>query len=361
MSTSSNPIESSGVRRASRGPTKVFKGHTAWVRCAAYFPDGRCIASASDDKTVIIWDVESSLQYGQPLQHHSAVMWIAISPDGTRIASGLEEGGFVIWDALTREVVHEIKMSGVEKLAYSPDGRWIATALVNAVREVQLWDADAGRPSRELLICNSNIRCMAFSPDGLRIAAGTADGSFQVLDIATGEVVLGPIKGHTEFVWSIVYSPDGCLLLTASRDSSIRFWDSKTGIQVGKPMFGHEYGVNCISIAANGRRIASRGIDGTVRVWDLETRLQVGGSFDADGWVFSLAFSPDGRYIISGGYNGVFLWDTESFTIQGPSSPPTTRIPLFCTYRAANSTAAPAEASPCRVAQRHVFNKLLAT
>ncbi|KAH7917563.1 WD40 repeat-like protein [Leucogyrophana mollusca] len=321
MSTSTSSIESSAPRRASRPPTKVFKGHTDLVGSVAYFPDGHRIASASDDETVIIWDLKSGRQDGEPLQHDSAVRWIAISPDGRRIASGLQQGGLVIWDAPTRKVVHEIKGGGVWRLAYSPNGRWIATALTAGERAVRLWDADTGR--LEVLKCGGDVLCVAFSPDGTQIAVGLSRGFFQVIEISTGKSVVGPIKGHTRRVNSIVYSPDGCLV-TASQDESIRVWDSKTGVQVGKPMLGHKKDVFCISITANGRRIASAGRDKTVRVWDLETRLQVGDSFDADYWVLSVAFSPDNRYLISDNGNDVCLWDTESLAIQGSSSPPST-------------------------------------
>ncbi|KAH7917141.1 WD40 repeat-like protein [Leucogyrophana mollusca] len=317
MSTLTSPVESSAARRAPHGPTKVFKGHTGRVCCVAYFPDGQHIASTSSDKTVIIWDVERGGQDGHPLQHDCSLEWIAISPDGRRIVSGLQAGGPVIWDALTRKVVHEIKGGGVWRLAYSPDGRWIATAPRVDERVIRLWDADTGRPGREPLKCDGRILCLAFSPDGSRIAAGMVDGVFQVIEISTGKSVVGPIKGHTRTVTSVVYSPDGRLLVTASQDKSIRVWDSKSGMEVGKPMLGHSDDVWCISITADGRRIASGGSDDTVRVWDLETRLQVGHSFDAGGWVFSVAFSPDDRHIISGNsLDDVALWDTESLSVS---------------------------------------------
>ncbi|KAH7931076.1 WD40 repeat-like protein [Leucogyrophana mollusca] len=319
MSTSS--IESIATRRTSRRPTKVFKGHTDRVNSVAYFPDGQHIASASWDKSVIIWDVESGRQDGQSLLHASIVDYIAISPDGRRIASGGREGGVVIWDALTRKVVHEIRGDGVDRLAYSPDRGWIATVPIAREGLVRLWDADTGRPGRKPLECGGEVFCVAFSSDGTRIAAGLRDGFFQVIDVSTGEIVVGPIKGHKEIVTSVVYSPDGRLFVTASYDSSIRVWDSKTGIQVGKPMLGHENYVLCISITADGRRIASGGQD--LRVWDLETRLQVGDSFQADHSVDSVAFSPDNRYIISNsGDNDAYLWNTESLANQGSSSRP---------------------------------------
>ncbi|KAH7919484.1 WD40 repeat-like protein [Leucogyrophana mollusca] len=314
MSTPTNSIESSAARRVSRRPTRHFEGHSTWVRCVAYFPDGRHIASASDDRTVIVWDVESGKQDGQPLQHDSKVLWIAISPDGRRITSGVYQGGMVIWDALRREVVREIK-GDVYRVAYSPDGRWIAATSMGIKGVVRLWDADTGEPGREPLKCDDEVFYVAFSPNRSQIAVGFQDGFFRVFDISTGESVVGPIKGHTDIVSSVVYSPDGHFLITASFDKSIRVWDSKTGVQVGKPMLGHKNHVYSISITADGRRIVAAGLD--IRVWDLETRLQIGDSFFTDYGIFSVAFSPNGQYIISSSGNDVCLWDAASFAIQG--------------------------------------------
>ncbi|KAH7919601.1 YVTN repeat-like/Quino protein amine dehydrogenase [Leucogyrophana mollusca] len=324
MSTSLNPVEWSGARRASRHPAKVFKGYKGVVS-VAYFPDGRRIACALNNRTLIICDVKSGRQDGMPLDHSGEIECIAISPDGRRIASAVGEARVVVWNVQTREVVHEIE-GGAEELAYSPDGCWIAiVSIASGGMEMLLWDTDAGKLGREPLKCDNSVFCMAFSPDdGSRIAAGFEGGCFQVIDIATGESVLGPIKGHTNDVTSIVYSPDGRLLVTGSTssDRSIRVWDSKTGVQVGRPMLGHEwqYTAGWISITADGRRIASGGWDKTVRVWDLETRLQVGDSFNVEDQVHCAAFSPDGRYLVGGGNRRLYLFDTESFAIQGPIS-----------------------------------------
>ncbi|KAH7917179.1 WD40 repeat-like protein [Leucogyrophana mollusca] len=209
MSTSSNLIEPSGVHRTPLRPTKVFKGHTDWINSIAFFPDSRHIASASSDETVIIWDIESGRQVGKPFQHdYGGVRWIAISPDGRRIANGMEKGGIVQkTTAVASTMVHELKEGGVWRLAYSLDGRWIASTSPADKGMIRLWDADTGRLGKELMKCGDEVYSVAFSPDGSRIAAGLGGGSFQVINISTGKSIVGPIKGHLERVRSIRKTP----------------------------------------------------------------------------------------------------------------------------------------------------------
>ncbi|KAH7918575.1 WD40 repeat-like protein [Leucogyrophana mollusca] len=330
----SSPDESSSlVERTSHALTKVttvFKGHTDSVMSVAHFPDGRHIASGSSDKTIRIWNIESGKQQGEASQHHSAVKAIAMAPDGGKIA-GRVVGGLIVWDVVRQKRLREVETdSNSEQSAYalmvafSPDGRCIATAS-SASNSIQLWDVDTGSPVREIEQHVDRVWCLSFSPDGARIATRSAEGSFQVLDISTGKTVVGPAYSHNGVVNSLVYSPNGRLLITASDDSTIRAWNTATGREVGRPMLVPRSLIQCIAISADGKRIASASSDPRVRLWNLETRLQVGDSFAGrpSDWKHSVAFSPNGRFVISGGTQDVYLWDTVTVLDSAPS-PPTT-------------------------------------
>ncbi|KAH7924649.1 WD40 repeat-like protein [Leucogyrophana mollusca] len=321
---------SSSAERASHSPTKVFKGHTNGVRAVAYFPHGQHIASGCDDKTIRIWSVETGQQEGEALEHDYEVGAIAISPDGRTIA-GRVVNRLIIWDVARRKRVRGVKMDGGSEdvldqlmVAFSPDGRCIATAS-SASASIRLWDVDTGSSVKELQPHTNAVWYLSFSPDGACIATGSSDGSCQVLDISTGKTVVGPIRGHTDAVISLVYSPDSRLLVTASDDGSIRAWDGATGQEVGSPMLLPMIPIHCIAISADGKRIASASSDKTVGLWNLETRLQVGDPFTsrAFGWTRTVAFSPNGRFIIGGGSPDINLWDTAAVLDSTPS-PPTT-------------------------------------
>jgi WD40 repeat protein len=86
---------------------------------------------------------------------------------------------------------------------------------------------------------NSNVRSVAYSPDGRHIISGSSDKSIRIWDAETGAVVNNPIKGHTDEVWSVAYSPDGRRIISGSDDRTIRIWDAETGAAVGKPLEGH--------------------------------------------------------------------------------------------------------------------------
>ncbi|KAH7924648.1 WD40 repeat-like protein [Leucogyrophana mollusca] len=326
----SSPAElsSSVERTSSHPPTKVFKGHTHFVDSVAYFPDGRHIASGSDDKTIRIWNVETGKQEGETLEHDSEVRAIAIAPDGATIA-GRVVGGLIVWDVVTRNRVRAVKLDGeLDRAAYalmvafSPDCRCIATASSMGT-SIQLWDVDTGSLVRELQQHVDMVWCLSFSPDGVRIATGSPRGSFRVFDTSTGKTVVGPTRGHADAVTSLVYSPDSCLLVTGSDDGSIRTWDAATGWEVGSPILLPGSAIRGIVISADGKRIAITSADHTVRLWNLETRLQIGDLYAsrASSWTRSVAFSPNGRFVIIGGGRDVELWDTAAVLDSAPSPP----------------------------------------
>ncbi|KAH7905468.1 quinon protein alcohol dehydrogenase-like superfamily [Hygrophoropsis aurantiaca] len=332
MSTSASPeLEDP----APRLPTKVFEGHTNEVWSVAYFHDGKRIISGSYDKTVRIWDVESEKQVGESLMHDFGVRSVALFPDERRLVSGGD--GVVLWDLEGRTVMWKKEKSEVDGqcVTYSSDGRLVAASHNLAI---VLLNAETGEQIRDPLQLGGTVLCLAFSPDGTQLAAGSGSGDaarVRVFDVATGETVVSPFKAHPSIVMALVYILDGQQFTTASYDKSIRVWDAATGQQLGDPILGHEDWVHQIALSRDGQRITSSSQDSTVRVWDLKRRRQAGASLRTqDNLPFvSVGWSPDGRSIVGGSTVNIYLWDVPQFddhtTIPRAPAPTTSIAPLL--------------------------------
>ncbi|KIM21762.1 hypothetical protein M408DRAFT_324867 [Serendipita vermifera MAFF 305830] len=294
----------------------MLMGHTDYVNCVAFSPDGRCIVSGSRDTTIRVWDAETGEVVTGPFKGHTdSVNSVEFSPDGRRIVSGSQDATIRVWDTETGELVagpFKWRTHSVSCVAFSPNGRCI----VSGSRDwtVRVWDAETGEVVTGPFEGHTDwVNCVTFSPDGRRIASGSHDRTARVWDVWTGKVIAGPFEGHTDSVNSIAFSPDGRRIVSGSRDWTVQVWDAKTGEVVTGPFKGHTDWVNCVAFSPNGKKIVSGSYDRTVRVWNAKTGKLVTGPFDGHtDSVNSVCFSPDGRRIVSGSRDRVVrVWDAE--------------------------------------------------
>lgn len=163
-----------------------------------------------------------------------------------------------------------------------------------------------------LLGHTGDVWSVAFSPDGGRIVSGSTDNTVRLWDARTGTAIGGPLLGHSGVVARVAFSPDGTRVMSVSGDAW-RVWDARTGAAMGRWENRSESGFGLV-FSPDGTRIASGGVDGTVRVWDAKTgaALQVlSGDFGCKA-VWSVAFSPDGRRIVSSCEGTLQMWDVRA-------------------------------------------------
>ncbi|KAH7910623.1 quinon protein alcohol dehydrogenase-like superfamily [Hygrophoropsis aurantiaca] len=326
MSTSASP-ELEG--QAPQPPTKVFEGHTGGVNSVAFFKDGKRVISGSSDSTIQIWNVENGKEE-ESMPTGSMVKSMLISPDEKKLVI---RGSIrvTVWDLESREVVWKIEPVPGSDPALSPDGQLIAVAAFGSKKEIVLLDVETRRIREPLRVDDDLLNCLAFSPDGIQLAAGTWGGKVRVFDVATGKTVVEPFETHApDRVRSMVFTSDGQQIITTSGDKSIRVWNSANGRQVGAPMLGHTGVIYHIALCPDKRRLASSGADRTVRVWDTSTRRQLGVPFQAQDFVDSVAWSPNGLSVVAGDRAGnIYLWTVPPLEDNIPAPVLNTSSPLL--------------------------------
>ncbi|KAF7966724.1 hypothetical protein HWV62_37267 [Athelia sp. TMB] len=299
-----------------------FEGHTDDVNSVAFSPDSRHIVSGSSDETIRVWDITGQLVAGPFEGHSGGITSVAYSKDGRFIATGSYDKTVRVLDSLSGVTVagpFEGHSAAVRSVAFSPDGRCIVSGADD--NTVRVWDAESiGIAARAVEEGRGGpVLAVACSPDGRHIASGSADGRIRIWNLETGELALGPLEGHSNWVRSIAYSPDGKHIVSGSDDKTIRIWSGETGAIVAGPFQGHEISVMAVAWSPDGKYIVSGSYDETISVWDATAgKIVLGPLTGHRNCVSSVAYSPDGKHIVSGSWDGTIrLWNTETGEMVG--------------------------------------------
>jgi WD40 repeat protein len=261
--------------RPGDGNAQVLAAHRGPVTALAWCADYR-LATAGVDKRVLVWEMpEGKLLH--TLSTEAIVRALAPSPDGKRLASA-EDAVVQLWDVATGKSM--MKLTGATEsllcIAFSPDGMRIAAGGYDS--KLYTWDVATGKkgldvPAHPPIPANTEetpvtvVGAVAFGPDGKEVAVGAADGRVHLFGAADGKL-LRSLPGHTSAVTSLVYHPGGALLISGSKDGSVRLWNPANG-QALKTLEGHTAWVQGVTLLEKGTRLASVGADQSVRLWDL--------------------------------------------------------------------------------------------
>ncbi|MEW6499013.1 MAG: WD40 repeat domain-containing protein, partial [Cyanobacteriota bacterium] len=204
-----------GVRERNR-----LEGHNKGVISVSYSPDGKTLASASDDNTIKVWNLATGKEIATLQGHREAVISVNYSPDGKTLASASWDNTIKVWNLATGKAIVTLQGHShlVYDVSYSPDGKTLASASED--KTIKVWNLATGQAIVTLQGHNKGVISVSYSPDGKTLASASWDNTIKVWNLATGKEI-ATLQGHREAVISVSYSPDGKTLASASKDNTI--------------------------------------------------------------------------------------------------------------------------------------------
>lgn len=328
---------------------ELLPKHPHVVRRLTFSPDSRTLASGSDAPTIVLWDVTTRQPLGDSLtgnryrlgssnyRPENSVGSLAFSPDGRMLAFGSGSGGILFWEVAPLQALEgasKRQLSRVDNLAFSPDGKTLASASehgtyvrpddlplvpVSSYGSIVLWNIATREPLGDLLTGREgSAQSLAFSPNCKTLASGSRSGGIQLWDVASRQPLGEPLTGHATTVKSLAFHQDGRHLRSGSEDGTILLWDLLRRQPLGNQVSEKMDPAWSLALSPDGKTLAWGSVDARILLWDVVSRQPVGALSGQASRATSLAFSPDGKMLMSAADDRIRLWVVASGQLVEP-------------------------------------------
>lgn len=246
-------------------PPRTIAAHSSWVKALAISPDGKVLASGSNDKTIRLWDLKDGNRIRTIEGHTEAVNAIAFSPNGQILASGSDDQTIRLWGSETgsRQLTIAGHEGAINTLAFSPDGQTLVSGGTD--RLIRFWNLQTGTRKRSISGHEGTINALVYSPDGKTLISASDDGTIRLWNPNTGEQK-AVWKANNNPVKSLAITKDGKTLLSGG--DNVVVWDLKTGKKLAT-LWGHAKPINALAVSSNGQIVVSGSEDKTIKIWQM--------------------------------------------------------------------------------------------
>ncbi|HEY9692381.1 MAG TPA: WD40 repeat domain-containing serine/threonine-protein kinase [Oculatellaceae cyanobacterium] len=245
----------------------------------------------------------------------ATVNTVAISPDGKLVASGSDDQTILIWDLVTKKQVATLRghKKSVRTIAFSLTGKLLVSG--SSDRTIKLWNLDHYQEIFTFQGHQQAVNSVLFTPDGTKIISGSADKTIKLWDVNTTEVI-ATLKSHHLAVRDIAYEATSNKLASASLDRTAKIWDLNDNYELIQTLPYHAWAVKAIAISPNGKILATGSDDNTIGIWDLATHNLLR-TINGHSWsVSSLVFQSNSELISGSWDKNVKIWQVNTGDLQ---------------------------------------------
>jgi RNA polymerase sigma factor (sigma-70 family) len=287
----------------------------AFIDALALSPDGATVAAVGGTNSVVFWDAATgkrrTIVSANDRPVPAMVCAVDFSPDGTDVVVGDDHGRAVVipnWKTGGTEpgtCVDEHHQGTVRAVRFAPDGQTVASAGTDGA--IRLWVPTSGQVLQTLTGHHGAVHALAWAPDGKTLASAGEDGTVRVW-VPTAAAPPRVCRGHAGAVRALAFSTDGKVLASAGMDRRVLLWHPDADRAFGD--YNLRTVVPLALVFLDAKRLAIGSEAGAIRLFDIEAN-QLLCNYLGFAWaVNALACSRDGRWLVAGGQDGVFLrWD----------------------------------------------------
>jgi WD40 repeat protein len=292
-----------------------LQGHEGAVRSLAFLPGSNTFFSSGGDGKILRWDLNGNTKsYRTLIDNNFINKSLAVSPNGRWLACGTTTSGIQLFNLNAQNsppTILQGHKGWVETLIFTPDNKGMFSASTD--KSIIYWDLISGAKTVFVTMDNTKVKCLAVAPAGHFMYGGTDDGQLIRWNLDTKEATV-VFKSDNNSIYAVSINSNGSRIAFVDKNGVLRLADTRTN-GILKVVPAHSSRSLDVKFSPDDHQIATSSMDKTIKIWDANNLGNKPIVIDKhDAWVLSVAFSPDGKFLVSSSENGdyIYYWPTHA-------------------------------------------------